>query len=205
MGKQWKQWDFILLGSKITADGDCSHEFKTLPPWNKGMANLDSALKAETLFWNKSPYSQSYGFSSSPVCMWELDRKEGWAPRNWYFWTLVLLKTLESPLDFKEIQLVHPKGNKSWIFIGRTDAEAEAPILWPPDAKNWLIWKDSDAGKDWRQKEKGTTVDEMGWMASLTQWTWVWASSERWWRTGKPGVLQSMEARRVRHDWATKW
>ena len=131
--------------------------------------------------------------------------KEGWAPRNWYFWTLVLLKTLESPLDFKEIQLVHPKGNKSWIFIGRTDAEAEAPILWPPDAKNWLIWKDSDAGKDWRQKEKGTTVDEMGWMASLTQWTWVWASSERWWRTGKPGVLQSTEARRVRHDWTTKW
>ena len=98
------------------------------------------------------------------VWMWELDYKESWAPKNWCFWTVVLEKTLESPLDCKEIQPVHPKGNQSWIFIGRTDAEAEAPILWPPDAKSWLIWKDPDAGKDWRQEEKGMTEDKMvGW------------------------------------------
>ena len=96
--------------------------------------------------------------------MWELDYKESWAPKNWCFWTVVLEKTLESPLDCKEIQPVHPKGDQSWIFIGRTDAEAEMQILWPPDAKSWLIWKDPDAGKDWGQEEKGTTEDEMvGW------------------------------------------
>ena len=93
--------------------------------------------------------------------MWELDHNESWAPKNWCFWTVVLEKTPESPLDCKEIQLVHPKGDQSWIFIGRTDAEAETPILWPPDVKNWLIGKDPDAGKDWRQDEKGTTEDEM--------------------------------------------
>ena len=104
--------------------------------------------------------------------MWEMAYKESWVPKNWCFWTVVLEKTLESPLDFKEIQLVHPKGNQSWIFIGRTDAKAETPILWPPDAKNWLIWKDPDAGKDWRREEKGKTGWD-GWMASRTQWTWV--------------------------------
>ena len=93
--------------------------------------------------------------------MWELDYKESWVPKNWCFWTVVLEKTLESPLSCKEIQPVHPKGNQSWIFIGRTDAEAETPILWPPDVKDWLIWKDPDAGKDWRQEEKGTTEDEI--------------------------------------------
>ena len=103
-------------------------------------------------------------FSSSHVWMWKLDYKESWVLKNWYFWTVVLEKTLESPLDCKEIQLVNSKGNQSWIFIGRTDAEAEAPILWPPDVKIWLIRKDSDAGKNWRQKEKGRTEDEMlGW------------------------------------------
>ena len=100
--------------------------------------------------------------------MWELDHKEGWAPKNWCFWTVVLEKTLESPLDCKEIQPVNPKGNQSWIFIGRTDAEAEAPILWPPDVKSWLIWKDPDDEKDWRQEEKGTTEDEIvGWHHQL--------------------------------------
>ena len=93
--------------------------------------------------------------------MWELDCKESWVPKNWCFWTVVLEKTLESPLDCKEIQRVYPKGNQSWVFIGRTDVEAETPILWPPDAKSWLIWKDPDTGKDWRWEEKGTTVDEM--------------------------------------------
>ena len=107
---------------------------------------------------------ESYGFSSSHKWMWELDHKEGWVLKNWCFQTVVLEKTLESPLDCKEIQPVNPKGNQSWMFIGRTDAEAEAPVLWPPDAKNWLSGKDPDAGKDWRQEEKGMTEDEMvGW------------------------------------------
>ena len=112
---------------------------------------------------NKGPSSQRYGFSSSHVWMWELDYKESWGPTNWCFWTVVLEKTLESPLDCKEIQPVHPKGDQSWVFIGKTDVEAETLILWPPAAKSWLIWKDPDAGKDWRH-EKGTTEDEMvGW------------------------------------------
>ena len=113
---------------------------------------------------NKDLSSQGYGFSSSYVWMWELDYKESWALKNWCFLAVVLEKTLGSPLDCKEIQPVHPKGNQSWIFIERTDGEAETLILWPPDAKNWLIWKDPDAGKDWRQEEKGMTKDEMvGW------------------------------------------
>ena len=117
---------------------------------------------------------------------------------------MVLEKTLESPLECKEIKPVHLKGNQSWTFIGRTDAEVETPILWPPDVKSWLIWKDSDAGKDWRQEEKRTDRGWDGWMSSPTQWTWVWAISQRWWRTGKPGVLQTMGSQRVRHNWVTE-
>ena len=117
-----------------------------------------TTLKCTTL--NKGPSSQGYGFSGSHVWMWELDYKESWAPKSWCFWTVVLEKTLESPLDCKKIPPVYPKGNQSWIFIVRTDAETETPILWPPDAKSWLIWKDPDAGKDWRW-EKWTTEDEM--------------------------------------------
>ena len=116
---------------------------------------LISTLKAG------GPSSQSYGFSSSHVWMWKLDHRESWAPKIWCFWTVVLEKTLESPLDCKEIQPVNPKGNQFWIFIGRTDVEAETPILWPPNMKNWLIWKDPDAGKDWRQEEKEKTEDDM--------------------------------------------
>ena len=134
--------------------------------------------------------------------MWELDYKESWVPKNWCFWTVVLEKTLESPLDWKEIQPVYLKGNQSWIFIGRTDAEA--PILWPFHAKNWLIGKDPDSGKDWRWEEKGKTGWD-GWMASPTRWTWVWISSRSWWWTGKPGVLQSMGLRRVGHDDRLNW
>ena len=120
-------------------------------------------------FATKGPSSQSCGFSSSHVWMWELDYKESWALKNWWFWTVVLEKTLESPLDSKEIQPVHPKGNQSWIFIGRTDVEAETPILWPPGVKSWLIWKDPDAGKNWR-REKGTSEDEMvGWQHQLNR------------------------------------
>ena len=157
--------DFIFLGSKITADGDCSHEIKRcLLLGRKDMTNLDSILKSRHYFTDKGLYSQSYGFSSSHVWMWELGHKESWALKNWCFWTVVLEKTLESTLDCKEIKSVSPKGNQSWIFIGRTDAEAQASILWPPDANSWLIGKDPDAGKDWKQEEKGTTEDEMvGW------------------------------------------
>ena len=152
--------DFIFLGSNITADGDFSHEIKRyLLLGRKVMTNLDSILESH-YFANKGPSSQGYGFSSGHVWMWELDYKEGWEPKNWCFWTVVLEKTLESPLDCKEIQPVHPK-DQSWVFIGRTDIEAEAPILWAPDAKSWLIWKDSAAGKDWGQEEKGMTEDEM--------------------------------------------
>ena len=138
---------------------------------------------------NKGPYSQSYGFSSSHVWMWELDHKEGWLSKNWCFQTVVLKKTCESPLKSKEIKPVNPNGNQLWIFTGRTDGEAEASILWPPDAKSQLIGKDPDAGKDWRQEKR---VTEDGWMASFTQWTWVWANSRRYWRTGKPGMLSFM-------------
>ena len=120
--------------------------------------------KQRHYFANKGPSSQGYGFSSSYVWMWELDYKESWAPNNWCFWTVVLEKTLESPLDCKDIQPVHPKGDQSWVFIGRTDIEAETPILWPPDVNSWLIGKDPDAGKDWGQEEKGTAENEMiGW------------------------------------------
>ena len=157
--------DFIFLGSKITADGDCSHEIKTLAPWKKSYDQSRQHIKKQRhYFANKGPSSQSYGFSSIFLWMWELDYKESWVLKNWRFWTVVLEKTLESPLACKEIQPVHPKGNLSWIVTGRIDTEAETPILWPPDGKNWLIWKDPDAGKDWRQEEKGTSEDEMvGW------------------------------------------
>ena len=162
--------DFIFLGSKITADGDCSHEIKRhLFLGRKTVSNLDSILKSRDITLpTKVCLFRAMVFSSSHVWMWELDYKESWVQKNWCLWTVVLGKTLESPLDCKEIQPVHPKGKKSWIFIGRIDAEAEIPILWPPDVKNWLIWKDPDAGKGWEQEEKGTTEDEMvGWHQQL--------------------------------------
>ena len=169
----------------------------------KSMTNLDSILKQRHYFADKDPSSQIYGFSSSHIWMWELDYKERWVPKNQCFWTVVLEKTLEGPLDSKKIKPVHPKGNQSWTFIGRTDAEAGALILWPPDEKSLLIGKDPDAGKDWRQEEKAMTGWD-AWMPSLTWWTWVWASSRSRWWIGMPGVLQSMGSQRVRHDWATE-
>ena len=140
--------DFIFLGSKIIADGDCSHEIKRhLLLGRKAVTNLDSILKSRDITLPTKIRVVKTGFSSSRVWMWELDQKEGWAPKNWCFWTVVLEKTLESPLDSKEIKAVHPKGNQSWIFIGRIDAEAETPILWPPDAKNRHIRKTMMLGK----------------------------------------------------------
>ena len=161
--------EFILGGSRITPDSDCSHEIKRcLLLGRKVMTNLYSILKSRHYFANKGPSSQGYGFSSGHVWMWELDYKEGWVPKNWCFWTVVLEKTLESPLDCKEIQQVHPKGNQSWIFTGRTDAKAETPILWLTDAESRLFGKDPDTGKDWGQK-KGATEDEMvGWYHQLS-------------------------------------
>ena len=239
MGKQWKQWQTLFCGgSKITADGNFSHEIKRcLLLGRKAMTNLDSVLKNRDIT-DKGPYSQSYDFSSNHVWVWDLDHKEGWMLMNWCFWTVMLEKTLESDLDSKEMKLlnpkgnqswifirwtdaepetpilwppnaknlthiktrmmgkiegrrrrgwqrmrwldgkevqsVYPKGNQSWIFIGKTDTEAEAPILWPHDGKNWLIGKDPDAGKDWRQEEKGMTGWDV-WMISPILWTWIWA------------------------------
>ena len=146
----------------------------------KVMTNLHSILKSRDMTLpTKGPSSQGYGFSSGHVWMWELDCEEGWAPKNWCFWTVVLEKTLASPLDCKEIQPVHPKGDQSWVFIGRTDAEAETPILCPLHAKSWLIGKDPDAGRDWRQEEKGMTEDEMaGWHHWLDRRESDWTSGD---------------------------
>ena len=179
MGKQWKRWLTIFWALKITADGDYSHEIKRhLLLGRKVMINLDSILKSRDItlstkvrhyFVNKWPSSQGYGFFSGHVWMWELDYKESWAPENWCFWTVVLEKTLESPLDCKEIQPVPLKGDQSRVFLGRTDVEAETPVFWLPDVKSWLIWKDPDARKDWGQDEKEMTEDEIvGWHQRLS-------------------------------------
>ena len=174
-------------------------------PWKKSYDKPRQHIKKERhCFANKGLSSQGYVFFNSHVWMWELDYKESWAPKYWCFWTVVLEKTLWSPLDSKEIQPVHPKGYQSWVFIGRTDVEAETPILWPPDAKSWLFWKDPDAGKDWGQEEKGTIRGWDSWMASLTQWTWVWVNSGSWWWTGRRGVLRFMRSQSVGHDWVTE-
>ena len=156
--------DFIFLGSKITADGDCSHEVKRhLLLGRQAMTNLDSIFKSRDItFPTKVHLVKAMVF---PVVMYGCEswtiNKESWVPKNWCLWSVMLEKTLESPLDSKDIKSVNPKGNQSWIFIGRTDVEVETPILWPSDAKNWLIWKDPDAGQDWRWEEKGMTEDEM--------------------------------------------
>ena len=146
--------DFVFLGSKITADCDCSHEIKRLLLLGrKVMTNLDSILKTRDITLSTKvrlvKAIKNTGFSSGRVWMWELDYKQSWVPKNWCFWTVVLEKTLESPLECKEIQPVHPKGDQSWVFIGRTDFEAKTPIHWAPDVKSWFIWKDPNAGKDW--------------------------------------------------------
>ena len=163
--------DFIFGGSKITADYDCSHEIKRcLLLGRKAVTNLDNILKSRDIT-DKGPSSQSHNFSSNHVWMWELDQKESWMLKNWCFWTVVLEKTLESPLDGKEVQPVNPKGNQPWIFIRGTDVEAEAPIRWPHGGKNWLIGKDPEAEKDSRKEEKETTENQMtGWFPQLNRY-----------------------------------
>ena len=165
MGRQWKQCQTIFLGSKITADGDCSHEIKRhLLLGRKVITTIDNVLKSRDITLpTKIHLVKAMVFFSGHVMMWELDCEESWAPKNWCFWTVVLEKTLESPLDCRDIQPVHPKGDQSWVFIGKTDAEAETPVLWPPHAR-WFTGKDPDAGRDWGQEEKGMTEDEIaGW------------------------------------------
>ena len=159
MGKQWKQWQTLFSWAPkslqmVTAAMKLKDTCSLKKSYDKPRQHIK---KQRYYFANKGLSSQSYDFSSSHVWMWVLDHKESWVPKNWCFWTVVLGKTLESPMNCKEIKPVNPKGNQSWIFIGRTDAEAEAPILWPPYVKNWLTGKDPDAGKDWRQEEKGMT------------------------------------------------
>ena len=165
-----------------------------LAPWKKSYDQPRQHIKKQRhYFTNRDLSSQTYGFSINHIWMWELDYKERWVPKNWCFWTVLLKKTLDSPLDFKEIQPVYPKGNQPWIFIERTDTEAEISILRPPDTKNWLTRKNPDVGKDWRKEEKGMTEEMFGWYhPNMTQWTWVWVSSKSWWWTGKPGMLQSI-------------
>ena len=166
MGKQWKQ------GQTLFSWAPQSLWIMTVAMKQKDACSLEESYdqprqhikKQRHYFANRSPSSQSFGFSSSHVWMWELDYKESWALKNWYFWTVVLEKTLESPSDCQEIQPVNPKGSQSWIFVARTDAEAETPIFWPPDVNNWFLGKDPHAGTNWRQEEKGMTEDEMvGW------------------------------------------
>ena len=207
MRKQWKQWETLFWGiSKITADDDCNHEIKrSLLLGRKVLTNLNSILKKQRhYFADKGQYSQSYVFSSSHVWMWKLDHKESWMTKNWWFWTVVLEKTLESPLNCKEIKPVDPKGNQSWMFFERINAKAEAAVLLLPDVKSWLIRKDLYVGKDWRQEEKAMTQDDMvEWHHRLDHHEFVqsqtWVGSWCW--TGKHGMLQSKGSQRVGPDW----
>ena len=167
-----------------------------LAPWRKSYDQPRQRIKKQRhYFTNKGPSSQSYGFSSSHVRMWELEFKEIWMPKNWCFWTEVLEKTLESPLNCKEIKPVNHKGNQSWILIGRTDAGAEAPILWLPDLKSQLNWERPWCWERLKAGGKGDDIERDGWLTSPTQWTWVWASSGRWWRTGKPACCNPWDAK----------
>ena len=174
-----------------------------LAPWKKSYDQPKQHIKKQRYYFtNKGLSSQGYVFSSSHIWMWELDYKESWALKNWCFWTVVLEKTLQSPLDSKEIQAVHPKWNQPSVFIGRTDDEAETPNTLATWWEEMTHWK-----RPWcleRLKAGGEGDDRGwdGWMASQTQWTWAWLSSASWWWTGKPGMLQSMGSQRIVHDWA---
>ena len=196
MGKQWKQWQTSFSWApKSLQMVIAALKLKDACSLEETMTNLDSILKSWGInhFADKGPSSQGYGFSSGHVWMWELDC-EAEHRRIDAFELWCWRRLLKSPLDCKEIQAVHPKGNQSWIFNWKTYFEAEPPILWPPDAKNWLIGKDPDTGGE------GNDRGWDGWMASPTRWPWVSASSGSWWWTGKPGVLQSTGSQRVRDD-----
>ena len=173
-----------------------------LAPWKKSDQSKQHIKKQRYYFDNKGLSSQSFVFFCSYIWMWELDYKESWAPKNWWFWTVVLEKTLERSLYNKEFQPVHPKGNRFWIFIEGTADEAETPIPWPPDGKNWLREDLMKRPWWWERLKTGGVRDDRGWdgwMASPVWWTWVWTSSRSWWWTGKPGILQSLGSQRVRH------
>ena len=211
MGKKWKQWQILCSWAPK------SLQMETVAMKLKHACSLDEKLwhprhpkprqcvkKQRHHFADKGPFSQSYGFSSSHVWMWQLDHTEGWVSKNRCFQTVVLEKTLESPLDSKEIKPVNPKGNQPWIFTGRTDAETEASILWPSDVKRWLTGKEPGAGKDWWQEEKGVDRRWDSWMASSTQWTWVLSKLQETmkhreaWRASVHGVTKSQ-------TWLSEW
>ena len=197
--------DFIFLGSKIIADGDCSLEFKRcLLLGRKAMTNLDSTLKSRDITWTtKVCLVKAMIFCISHIWMWEMDHKEGWAPKNWCFWTVVLEKTLENPLDCKEIQPIHPKGNKSWIFTGRTDDEVKLQYFSHLMRRADSLEKTLMLGKIEGRRRRGW--QRIRWlMASPTWWMWVWASFGSWWQTGKSGMLQSMGSQGVGHDQVTE-
>ena len=175
-------------------------KLKDACPWKESYDQPRQHIeKQRHYFVNKDPSSQGYGFSCGHVWLWELDYKESWAPKNWCFWTVVLEKILESPLDCKEIQPVHLKGAQSWVFIGGTDDEAETPILWPPNVESLLIWR-LWCWERLRAGGEGNDRGWDGWMASPTRWTWVWVDSSSWWWIGRPGVLRFMGSQRVGHD-----
>ena len=176
-----------------------------LTPWKESYDQPRQHIKKQRhYFVNKGPSSQGYSFSSGHAWMWELDCEESWVPKNWCFWTVVLEKTLESLLDCKEIQPVHPEGDQSWVFIGRTDVEAETPILWPPDGEELTHFKKLWFWERLRAGGEGDHRGWDGWIVSPTQWTWVWVDSGSWWWTGRPDVLRFMGSQKVGHDWATE-
>ena len=202
MGKQWKQCQTIVRGAPKSLQMTAAMKLKDAYSLEGKLDQPRQHIKKQRhYFANKDPSSQDYGFSSSHVWMWELDYKESWMLKNWCFWTGVL-KTLESSLNYKEIQPVHPKGDQSWVFIERTDVAAETPILWPPYPKSWLIHKDLDAGKDWGLEEKGMTEDDMaGWHH--------WLSGHEFGKLRelvmdrRPGVLLFTGMQTFGHDWVT--
>ena len=202
MGKQWRQWlTLFCRAPKSLQMVTAAMKLKTLAPWKKSYEQPRQHIKKQRHYLaNKGPSSPSYGFfqeSCMDVRVRTIKKAEHWRTDAF---ELCCWRTLESPLDSKEIKPVNPKGNQPWIFIGRMDAEAETPILWPPNVKNWLTGIDPD----WERLKAGGEEDDRGWdgwLASLTQWTWVWANSRSWWWTGRPGMLQYMGLQRVRHDW----